>query len=97
MGSGSSGTHIGRPFAVVVRLFIKRSLGKVGGERVDRFVSFDGETIKLCSVGMANVVTSREETKQMIKTRAGIEGPNAVCKVDLQMREGLERRETEYS
>lgn len=80
MGSrpGCSGIHTGRQVAVIVRLFVEMTIDKVGGEKVDGFASFDVPTVGMRSVGMANVVTSKEKAKQMIKARDSIEGSNAV-------------------
>lgn len=63
---------------MIVRLFVGMTIDKVGGEKVDGFASFDVPTVGMRSVGMANVVTSREKAKQMIKARDSIEGSNAV-------------------
>lgn len=73
-GSGWSGQHAGRQVAVVVRLFARRSVGKVGGEKDDGLESFGVGTAELYSVGIANKVPSREKAKQMIKVRDSIEG-----------------------
>lgn len=93
-GSGSSGQHAGRQVALVVRLFARRSVGKVGGEMNDGLESFGVEIAELCSVGIANTVPSREKAKQMVKVRDGIEGLNALSKVNYQVR-SLRLRETE--
>ena len=86
--SGLSGQHFGREFAVAVRLSPGITIGNVGGEEVEGLTSFGFKTFAMCSIGTADVATSREEAKPMIKARGSIENPNAVSKVNIQVCEG---------
>ena len=71
-GSGSSDQHAGRQVALVVRLFARRSVGKVGGEKDDGLESFGVGIAALCWVGIANTVPISEKAKQMVKVRDSI-------------------------
>ena len=54
----------------------------VGGDKVEGATFFGAETVVLGSGGGANATTSREEARQIIKARDGIEHPDAVSKVE---------------
>lgn len=84
MGSGSGllGQHLGHEVAVVVRLFVRRTVVKFGGEKVDALTAFGFEMIEMLSVGRANVVTSREEAKQT-RDSIGVQMPFGKFKIQV--------------
>lgn len=61
--SESSGQHVGRRVATVVRLSARKAVRKARGKNRDGLTSFGVETFGMCSVGTANVVASRDEAK----------------------------------
>ena len=87
-GSGLSGQHLGRQVAVVVRLFVRRTVDKFGGEKVDALTSFGFEMIEMFSVGRAHIVTNKEEAKQMIRGRDSIGMQMPFDKIKIQVCEG---------
>ena len=87
-GSGTSGQHLGLQSAVVVRLLSRKTVVKFGGEKID------GGLISFSAVGMANVVKSKEEAKQMVKARDSIETSIAMLKINVHVCESsIENRQ----
>ena len=63
MGTGSSDPHTGRQLTVVVMLFVRRAVGKIGGEKVKAMLSYGIEKVGMCSLETTNEVTSRQRAK----------------------------------
>ena len=92
---GSTGQQLGS--RRIARFVAKRTAGEDDFERVDGLTSLGVERLGECFVGTADVVTSREVMRQMIKNGDDIEDLKVEPDLEAQVCQKWRRRETENS